>query len=176
MKDLKELRIFETLDDIKVMSEQQYVTILNNRTRENALKYLKDKQRSKGKNIHYEEIQMAEYLLPINTKLSIEQKQKMFALKNRMVELPENFPGRKMDDKCFCNKPKTTLHIYQCENLNDGNAPQLDYEFIHNGNLKKQVRIFEKFDENLKKCEQRIKERNGTPCDPVEIRYLYSNG
>ena len=119
---------------------------------------------------------MAEYLLPINTKLNIEQKQKMFAMKNRMVELPKNFPGWKMDDKSFCNHPKTTLHIYQCETLNDGNVPQLDYEVIHNGNLKNQVRIFEKFDENLKKCEGKLKERNETPCDPVEIRYLYSNG
>ena len=109
--DLKELRIFETLDEIKVMSEHRYATLLNNRIRENALKYLKDKQRSKGKNIHYEEIQMAEYLLPINTKLSIEQKQKMFALKNRMVELPENFPGRKMDDKCFATSQKL-LYTY----------------------------------------------------------------
>ena len=29
--DLKELRIFETLDEIKVMSEHRYATLLNNR-------------------------------------------------------------------------------------------------------------------------------------------------
>ena len=52
---------------------------------ENALKYLLNKQKNKGKEIKYSEIQMAEFLLAINTQLTLIQKQKMFAVQNRMI-------------------------------------------------------------------------------------------
>ena len=58
---------------------------------------------------------MADYLLPVNSKLSVEQKQRMFSIKNRMIELPENFPNREMSNECICGKLKNILHIYNCE-------------------------------------------------------------
>ena len=64
------------------MNQNKYVNRLNKRMNENVLKYLLNKQKSKGKEIKYSEIQMAEYLLPINTQLTVIQKQKMFAVKN----------------------------------------------------------------------------------------------
>ena len=53
-----------------------------------ALNYLKAKQNIKGKEITYSDIDMAEYLQPINSKLNIEQKRKMFAVRNMMVDIP----------------------------------------------------------------------------------------
>ena len=78
---------------------------------------------------------MADYLLPVNSKLSVEQKQRMFSIKNRMIELPENFPNREMSNECIGGKLKNILHIYNCEILNEGNIPKLNYEEIYNGNL-----------------------------------------
>ena len=154
LKDLKELRITETFEEIKEINEIKYRNILKIRINKNALKYLTDKQRSKGKEIMYKDIQMAEYLLPVNSKLSVEQKQRMFSLKNRMIELPENFPNKEMENECSCGKLKNILHIYTCKILNEGNNPKLKYEEIYNGNLQDQIRIFERIDENLKKCEK----------------------
>ena len=61
LEDLKELKITESLDEIKKMSYEKYRNILKIRITENALLYLIKKQRSKGKEIIYQDIQMAEY-------------------------------------------------------------------------------------------------------------------
>ena len=89
------------------------MNILKSRINENALSYLTNKQKTKGQEIKYKEMQMAEYLLPINSTLSIIQKQKMFALRNKMFEISENFPGKQMKDECVCSK-KNMLKIYNC--------------------------------------------------------------
>ena len=76
-----------------------YLANVERKIKENALKYLTDKQKSKGKEIIYSEIQMAEYLQP-SSPLTINQKQRMFALKNRMIEISENFPGKNKESEC----------------------------------------------------------------------------
>ena len=60
---------------------------------------------------------MAEFLLPTKSKLTISPKQKMFSVKNRMIEISENFHGKDMDNKCSCGQLETILHIYNCETL-----------------------------------------------------------
>ena len=59
-----------------------------------------------------------------------------------------------MENECSRGKLKNILHIYTCKILNEGNNPKLKYEEIYNGNLQDQIRIFERIDENLKKCEK----------------------
>ena len=51
-----------------------------------SLEYLLEKK-SKGKEISYKKLEMAEYLQPINRKLNTEDKKKMFAVRNRMVNI-----------------------------------------------------------------------------------------
>ena len=53
----------------------------------------------------YEDIQLAQYLLPYSG-LSVSQKQKMFAIRNRMIEISENFPQKEMEEKCICDEKK----------------------------------------------------------------------
>ena len=65
--------------------------------------------------IMYSDIEMAEYLKPFNSKLTIEQKQKIFAIRNRMIEISENFPGKEISSTCHCGTTETILHIYFCE-------------------------------------------------------------
>ena len=62
---------------------------------------------------------MAEYLLPINTQLTVIQKQKMFAVKNWMLEIYENFPGKQLKNECICSKIESMSHIDYCETLNE---------------------------------------------------------
>ena len=60
------------------------------RLKKNALQYLKEKQRSKGTDMIYSNLEMAQYPTPFNSKLTIEQKKRLFAMRNRMMELSEN--------------------------------------------------------------------------------------
>ena len=142
LEDLKELKITESLDEIKKMSYEKYKSILKIRIKENALQYLIKKQRSEGKEIIYQDIQMAEYLQPTSP-LTIIQKQAMFAVKNRMIEISENYPGKNLDDMCQCGKQEKMEHIYNCDYFNEGNPPNIEYKNIFDGKPKNQIKVFE---------------------------------
>ena len=49
---------------------------------------------------------MAEFLLAINTQLTVIQKQKMFSVKNRMIQIYENSPGKQLKMNAFVVKQK----------------------------------------------------------------------
>ena len=49
LKDLKELKVNQTFQEIKVMPKIKFANILKIRMKENAMLYLKEKQKSKGK-------------------------------------------------------------------------------------------------------------------------------
>jgi hypothetical protein len=61
MKDLVELRIEKSLEEIKLMSKAQFSKILKENGKENALRYLLSKKGSKGKENNETELCMAEY-------------------------------------------------------------------------------------------------------------------
>ena len=118
------------------MSKQKFTDILNKRIKENALTYLKGKRKSKGKEIKYEELEMAEYLGPTNIILTIEEKQKLFGIRNRMVNLPINFPKSKIKPKCICGETEEMEHIVKCENWNETVNTSEKYDDIYNGDIK----------------------------------------
>ena len=117
----------------------------------------------KGKKIKYSCLEMVEFLLPYNDKLNIEQKQRMYAIRNRMVDIPQNF-GKK--ENCVCGIEETMSHIYSCEYLSITEI-QLEYEKIFNGKISEQNSIFRRFEHNLK-TRNKIRletETNDLPCD-----------
>ena len=63
-----------SFEDIRTIKKSKFKGILKENTREAALFYLLGKQGKKGKENEYFSLEMAEYLLPMNNKLSIEQK------------------------------------------------------------------------------------------------------
>ena len=64
-----------------------------------ALEYLKEKTKSKGKELENETLHMADYLLPYCKNLSISEKREVFAMRTRMT------------DKCF-NTRFTNSYIF----------------------------------------------------------------
>ena len=168
MNDLKELNIQNSLEEIKTMSKHSFTKMLKENGRKNAFKYLLSKKGSKGKENSETELSMAEYLLPTNRALTISERQKMFAVKNRMVEIPANFPNPKIENICICGEKEDMKHIYQCETINDGETDYLKYEKIFEGNINEQIEVFRKFERNMEKRKQ-LKE-NIIPCDPDVIR------
>ena len=164
---------------MKKKSKSQFSNILKLKVKENVLKFLLNRQKSKGKDIKNENIRMAEYLLPYS-KLSVSQKQKMFEIRNRMFEIQENFLMKEMKEtSCPCGEEETMLHIYNCEILNRKLSSSSNYTGIFTGKLEEQITIFKRFEENLKEREN-LKEQSkiklNSPCDPPVICYNSSNG
>ena len=160
-----------SLEDIKLMSEQKFRNLLKTKLKESAFKYLKEKQRSKGKENNYEDLSMSEYLLPTNNKLTITEKQTMFSVKNRMVRIPANFPKPKTEYKCVCNEKEDMQHIYCCEILNNGRRTKIEYEKLYNGTISEQIEILRQFERNMEEREKLLKEET-SPRDPSVIHCI----
>ena len=60
--------------------------------------------------------------------LSITAKQRLFAVKTRMTDIPANFPKPETEYKCQCGKNENMEHIFNCEILNNGAENKLKYE------------------------------------------------
>ena len=151
LQDLDELKISETLDEIREMTHASFLSLIKSRLKENALKYLLEKRKSKGKEIIYPDLEMADYLHPTNEKLSIEENRNLFSIRNRMVHICSNFSKSEVKPTCVCGEIESMKHIYICEILNEKKVQSEVYENIYNGNTRKQIEVFRKFDENLNK-------------------------
>ena len=158
IKDLKELNIEKSMEDIKEMTENQYRKLLKQKVAESAFSYLTNKKGSKGSENRHIELGMEDYLLPTNCELSVSEKQKMFSVKNRMTRIPANFPKANIEYKCYCGSKEDMKHIYECEILNGGNQPSLEYEKLYKGTISEQIKVFRKFEINLAKREQLLNE------------------
>ena len=146
--DLEKLDLKLTFEDIKTIKKSEFKQILKEKTREAALFYLLDKQGKKGKENEYPCLEMAEYLLPMNNKITIEQKCEMFAVKNSMINIPANFSSQS-EIKCGCGANEDMAHIYECEKYNLV-SPEIPFEKTYNGNLKQQLAVYNKFAQNWK--------------------------
>ena len=78
ISNLKELEITESLEEIGNMTKSQFLKKIKSQISKKAFEYLINKRKRKGKEIEYTQLEMAEYLLPINRKLTIEKKEKCF--------------------------------------------------------------------------------------------------
>ena len=123
LTDLQELKVEKSLSQIKLMKDFQFKNLVKSRVQENAFNYLIKKQGSKGKANVYQNLSMAEYLLPTNKMLSISEKQEMFAVKNRMKMIPANFPKPNIVNKCLCDMKEDMAHIYNCALLKINPSP-----------------------------------------------------
>ena len=145
IEDLRSLNMSDDLEEIKKISRNQYRKEINKRIKESAFKYLKRKQKKKGIEINYTDFQMAEYLMPNNQNISIESQQYLFAIRNRMINIPANFGG---ESKCICGQKEENKHIYTCNKINE-EKEKVEFEKVFNGTLTEQVKILERFRKNM---------------------------
>ena len=162
LKDLEELQLAMSFEEKKLISKNRFNKILNERIRAASLTYLTGKQNIKGGDINYAKIEMSEYLSPLSD-LSIDDKRRLFAVRNMMVDIPANFSNSNENMKCICGEKESMAHIYQCGFLST-DKPKIEYEKIYDGSIHEQIEIFRKFENNL---EIRNKPRNPLPCDPT---------
>ena len=104
LSDLKELNIQESFEDLRNMTHSMYLKRIKSQILKKAFEYLNQKRKSKGKEIEYTQLEMAEYLLPTNKRMSIEKKREMFSVRNRMINIESNFKNRKQTAKCLCQR------------------------------------------------------------------------
>ena len=176
MCELKELEINISLEEIKNMTKTKFSRILKVNIKKNAFSYLIGKRGKKGGEISYTSLEMAEYLQPFNASITIEQKRELFAVRNRMIQIPYNFPKTSEKHKCLCSETEDMAHIYNCDLYTNKQQENISYDKIYNGNLQQQLKVFIIFKQNLEQRERMITESK-SPCDPV-IRYcsFSSNG
>ena len=94
-----------TFEAIKVISKNKFCLVIKKAIQTRALEYLMSKQGSKGQEIKYTELKMAEYLLPNFQNITIDEQRSIFALRNRIVFIPLNFPnGKKEETMCPCGQ------------------------------------------------------------------------
>ena len=91
--------------------------LLKEKVKEKAFLNLKKNIRSKGKENDFQSLCMTEYLLLENRLLSIVEKQRLFAVKNRMTNIPSNFARNNLKYTCYCGSEETMEHIYNCKLL-----------------------------------------------------------
>ena len=176
MQDLKDLGINLSLKEIRVISKYKFVKLIKNSIQKKALEYLTRNKGSKGHEIEYTELKMAEYLTPGYENVTIKDQRNIFAMRNRMVAIKDNFRKGKQVEKCACGLLENMKHIYTCTFLNKKHNIEIEYEEIFEENVKNQLKVskifFQKFEEREK---HRIAiEQTDTPhviqsCDPLSL-------
>jgi hypothetical protein len=49
-------------------------------------------------------------------------------VKQKLFNIPANFPKPNIKPKCFCNEDEDMAHIYNCVVLNNGKTIDIEYE------------------------------------------------
>ena len=112
---------------------------------------------------------MSYYLMPNNSNLSNNDKKLMYGIKNRMINLFENFPSKKLQMFCLagCNELESINHLYKCKIINQ-TEPNISYQKIYNGTIEEQVKIFQIIKQNLKEREKYdVNLKRKLPSDPM---------
>ena len=115
---------------------------------------------------------MSEYLLP-NEKMSIEDKRKIFEIRNNKIDFPSNFTSEKENKAlCICGEKENMMHIYNCKILNK-ERPKEIFDKIFENNLNKMEYILNRFKGNMKQREN-LKENKDISheiltCDPLQF-------
>ena len=162
-KDLKEMNIELDLKDIRKMPKESFSQMIKQKISEISLKYLLTKRNSKGKEISYDRLEMADYLMPYNKNLNIEEKQNLFSVRNRMVEIGNNFG--KNENCVMCQTKEDMIHIYSCEYLNKQEI-KIEFSKIYEGNLFEKIEVLRRFNDNMKKRNEEKSKFKKPPCDP----------
>lgn len=163
IKVIKELELSVTFEDIRSMEKKSFKKMIDKSIKVKALEYLQNKRGKKGKEIRYEQLQMAEYLMPNRSKHSVKEKRKIFEIRNKMLPIAKNFHIEGQSTKCKCGKEEDTEHIYYCENWSKvKEKPNFCEIFEENVNIIGEIlKHFEKSYENRNKIND-----EETPRDP----------
>lgn len=181
IENMKYLNIEMNIEEIKVTKQSEFKNRINEAIKIEALDYILKLRGSKGREIEYNEIKMADYLMPNRENLTLEDnKRYIFAIRNRMIQIPNNFPSKNENiiENCrICGEKEDMNHLYSCKwgQENERN----EYENIFGNNLRKMSNVYILFRSKYENREKHkiMKNHPCDPiCDPLFFVYLNSNG
>ena len=155
---MSELKVILSFENIKAMSKNKFRNHIKKKIENEALVYLKSLIKSKGKEIVYTQIEMQEYLRP-ESKLKIEEKQDIFRMRTRMIDIKENMKGKHTNFQCeACHvkgikKKETQKYVYKCTYLNTERRT-IKYKEIFGSKILKMKHVVQRMNQNLKKMKQ----------------------
>ena len=166
--NLRDLQINQSFEEIKQSTKKQFNIILKESILEKAFEYLMAKRGSKGKEIHYSKLKMSEYLQPGYENISRNEQLSIFSIRNRMIEIPANFPLRNIKEICQCGNEETMKHLYICEYLNnDYENEKPIFEKIFEENIIEQKKVNKLFIQRLKRRLERKQTIEISSSDPL---------
>ena len=116
-----------SLEEIKEMSKNSFKTKVKLAIEREAFIFLIDRksEKSKLKDLCYEELKMQEYL---NSSLQIGEKKLMFQLRTRMLDVKENFKHAYPDHVCpLCGSENDSQqHLLDCAKISEGSSSMID--------------------------------------------------
>ena len=157
-------------DEMRHIKKQKLKKVLSDRINEKSLNYLLGIRGSKGKEIKYNRLEMSHYLMPNDSKMSVENKQYIFSMRNRMIQMSSNFSSEKEKVTCQmgCNEYENQQHIYDCYLYNEKNHNnKISYKLIYKDNIINQLKILKTFKENLEKRKLTMENNDNIPRDPI---------
>ena len=95
LEELNELEIDLELEEIELLSKEKFKSIVKDKVEAKAFEYLlkkKEERKSdnaKGKYLVYEQLEMAEYLTPIEEDLSISEKKWLFKCRIEDIQISD---------------------------------------------------------------------------------------
>ena len=148
MKDLKDLNINLSLEDISMLPKSKFKSIVKTACKESCFnKLLEEKQKlSKGKEISYTKFETQKYLSSGNG-LSLDTMRKIFHTRCREIFLKCNFPSSFSDRNCVsrCDEGQDCeRHIYSCRlfsNQNEILFKNISFEEIFENDVQKQKEV-----------------------------------
>ena len=102
---------------------------------------------------------MAEYLQPGYENITITEQRSIFSIRNRMIEIPANFPAGNKKETCCCGSEETMKHLYICEYLSEETETEKPiFEKIFEENIIEQKKVNTIFLENYQRKLKRNQE------------------
>ena len=140
---LNKYEIILTLQQIKEMKTTLYKNTVRKQVEKLAFDTLvkKQKQGSKGKQIDYKNLEMADYLLP-ECVISNRDKIELFNIRTEMNDLPFNYGNKTLCDR-GCLQLMDNQHFICCPLITEEN----EYDRILNGSMDEQILSLRKFQE-----------------------------
>ena len=156
-KDLLDLHLEMSLEEIKRMSKNSFKTKVKLAIEREALKFLIERKsdKSKLKDLCYEELKMQEYLK--SSSLQIGEKKLLFQLRTRMLDVKENFKHAYPDHVCpLCGSENDSQqHLLDCVTISEDASSMIDpnvkYSDLFSNDVSKQAQITRLFRSQLKK-------------------------
>ena len=166
-KDMEELDLKETFEEIRGMSKQKFKNLVSKATTKMALSYLlAEKNRlSKVLHIQFSELKIQKYLLPNVASLKLAKF--MYHARSRMLDLKVNYKNKHQSDiLCpVCKDPNSSdsqEHLLHCASLSDSQIVQgvPKYADLFSADVKSQITIAAIMEKKFLKRKSILKQRN----------------